>query len=100
MLSFMVVFSWMFWVQVQGVGSDYNCLSNDSDASVGEGISHVVASIPRGNSTRNWLLCAQKGNTTILQYLLVCLLLNFSTLHIFPLIPVFLKCMFLCAFMH
>lgn len=51
MLLFMVVFSsWMFWVQVQGVGSDYNCLSNDSDASVGEGISHVVASVQSGNS--------------------------------------------------
>lgn len=70
MLSFMVVFSsWTFWVQVRGVGSDYNCLSHDSDASVGEGISHVVASVPSGSSARNWVLYPQKGNITVLQNL-------------------------------
>ncbi|TKC47112.1 hypothetical protein EI555_010306, partial [Monodon monoceros] len=50
--------------QVRGVGSDYNCLSDDSDASVGEGISHVVASIQSGSSARNWVLYPQKGNIT------------------------------------
>lgn len=98
----MVVFSsWMFWVQVQGIGSDYNCLSNDSDASVGEGISHLVASVQSGNSTWNWLLYTEKGDTTILQYQLVCLVLNFFYIFVFPLIHIFLKCMFLyffCAF--
>ena len=73
MPSFMVVFSsWTFWVQVRGVGSDHNCLSNNGDASVGEGISHVVASIQSGSSARNRVLYPQKGNITILQHLIPC----------------------------
>lgn len=97
MLSFMVVFSsWVFWVQVRGVGSDSNCLSNNSDASVGKGISHVVASVPSGSSTRNRLMYPQKGNITTLQNLFVCFVLKPSILHVFSFIHVFLKCMFLC----
>lgn len=56
-------------MQVRGTGPHSNCLPNDSDASVGERIPHVVASIPSGNSARNRLLCPQKGNVTVLDYL-------------------------------
>lgn len=96
-LSFMVAFSsWTFWVQVRGVGSDHNCLSNNGDASVGEGISHVVASIQSGNSARNGVLYPQKGNITILQYLFPCFCFktfNFACLF-FALIHLSLRCMF------
>lgn len=79
-MSFTAVFSsWTFWVQVRGVGSDHNCLSDDGDASVGEGISHVVASIQSGSSARNRVLYPQKGNITILQYLFACFC--FKTFH-------------------
>ena len=103
-LSFMVAFSsWTFWVQVRGVGSDHNCLSNNGDASVGEGISHVVASIQSGNSARNGVLYPQKGNITILQYLFACFCfktfnfawLFFALIHLSQMyVPIFLSCIY------
>lgn len=54
-------------MQVRGAGPHHDRLPDDGDAPVGEGVPHVVASLPSGDSTRNRLLCPQEGNSVMLE---------------------------------